>query len=228
MQLGRTILIYAGATLLACAIAIAQDPGAGGTQTSPGQQSPTAPGTTPGQPQGQPGYPSSPSAPGSNMPGMQGGMGAQPSMVDQSFVRKTMEDNQAQVQMSQLAQQKSSSDDVKQFGQKMAQVHEQLSDQLKPIAKKLGVSEPKGPSKKDKQEIERMQSLSGPEFDTAFIKAMMKEQQSDLKQFKDESQTAQDPNVQQVAKVDTPVLTQHLQILQQLAQAHNVQLESEK
>ena len=73
-----------------------------------------------------------------------------PSLVDQSFLRKTMEDDAAQVQMGQLAQQKSASDDVKQYGRKWPQIHEQLTDQLKPVAKKLGVDEPKRPSKKDK------------------------------------------------------------------------------
>ncbi len=148
--------------------------------------------------------------------------------ADQSFLKKTLEDNVAQVQMGQLAQQKSSSDDVKQFGQKMAQIHEQLNDQLKPIAQKLEVSQPKGPSKKDKQKIEQMQALSGADFDTAFIKAMLDDQQADLKNFKDEAQGSQNPNVQQVAKMDEPVLTQHLQILEQLAQSHNVPVETGK
>jgi putative membrane protein len=191
---------------------MAQMPGGGGQ--TPGQQSPA------------PGQQNVPGNAGENMPGAQNNTQAQPSIVDQSFVRKTLEDSQAQVQMGQLAAQKSTSDDVKQFGEKMAQIHQQLNEQLKPVAQKLGVSEPKEPSKKDKQEIARMQTLSGADFDAAFIKAMMKDQQSDLKDFKDEAQSAQDPTVQQLAQMDTPVLSQHLQVLEKLAQAHNVTLES--
>lgn len=188
--------------------AMAQMPG-GGSMTPQGEQSPTA---------GQPGNPNG------NLPDAQAS--STPSFADQAFVRKTLEDNQAQVQMGQLAAQKSSSPDVKQFGAKMAQIHEQLSAQMKPVARKLGVSEPKEPSKKEKQEIEQMQSLSGTDFDAAFIKAMMKEQQSDVKDFKSEAQSAQDPAVQQLAKMDAPVLSQHLQILEQLALAHNVTTQS--
>jgi len=139
-----------------------------------------------------------------------------------------MEDDMAQEQMGQLAAQKSQSDDVKQFGEKMAQIHEQLTNQLTPVAKKLGVDQPKQPSKKDRQQIEKMQSLSGPDFDAAFIKAMLKDQQDDLKGFQNEASAAQDPNVQQLAKMDMPVLNQHLQILQKIAQAHNVTEESRK
>jgi putative membrane protein len=207
---GREVPLCAAAAMLACAFAMAQTPGDG--QMPQNQQSPT-----PGQQNGA--Y-----SPGGNMSSMPDNPA--PAMADQSFVRKVLEDDLAQVQIGQLAAQKSPSDDIKQFGQKMAQIHAQLSDQLKPVAQKLGVSEPRGPSKKDKQEIERMQTLSGADFDAAFIKAMLKYQQTDLKNFKDEAQGGQDPNLQQVAKVDEPVLSQHLQILEQLAQTHNVPVES--
>jgi putative membrane protein len=143
-------------------------------------------------------------------------------------LRKTLEQSVAEQQMGQLAEQKSSSDDVKQFGQKMAELHDQLNTQLKPLALKLGVDQPKQPSKKDRQEIAKMQSLSGSDFDAAFIKAMLKYQQTDVKEFKDEAVAAKDPNVQQMAKMDEPVFSQHLEILQGIAQAHNVTLESSK
>jgi putative membrane protein len=156
------------------------------------------------------------------------GPGNPQSYADSSFIHKTLEDDVAQEQMGQLAAQKSQSDDVKQFGEKMAQIHGQLTTQLMPVAKKLGVDEPKQPSKKDRQEIEKMQSLSGADFDAAFIRAMLKDQQDDLKGFQQEAQGSQDPNVQQLAKMDEPVLDQHLQILQKIAQAHSVTTESEK
>jgi putative membrane protein len=205
----------AAAILLAAAGATAQQqPNGGGAQNPSGQQQ-----TQPGQ-----NMPST-SSPGA-MPGaVDNNMQA---YADQSFLRKTLEDNMAQEQMGQLATQKSQSDDVKQFGQKMADIHQQLTTQLTPVAKKLGVDEPKQPSKKDRQAIEKMQALSGSDFDTAFIQAMMKDQQDDLKGFKTEAQSAQDPNVQQLAKMDEPVLSQHLQILQKIAQSHNVTTESNK
>lgn len=195
--------------LLAGAVAIAQQqPGGAGAGQSPTGQQPNAQ-TTP-----------------DNMAPMP--QNSPQSFADQSFIRKTLEDDVAQEQMGHLAAQKSSSDDVKQFGQKMAQIHDQLTNQLMPVAKKLGVDEPKNPSKKDRQEIEKMQVLSGHDFDAAFIKAMLKDQQTDLKGFQDEAKGAQDPNVQQLAKMDEPVLSQHLQLLERLAQAHNVTTESKK
>jgi len=89
------------------------------------------------------------------------------------------------------------------------------------VAKRLGVNEPKEPSKKDRQQIEKMQALSGPDFDTAFIHAMWRDQQDSLKGFKN-AESSQNPAVQQLAKMDEPVLNQHLVLLEKIAQAHNV------
>ncbi len=90
------------------------------------------------------------------------------------------------------------------------------------------MNDSKGPSKKDKKEITRLESLSGPDFDTAYIMAMAKEQQKSLRAFKDEENNAQSPGLQQAAKADEPVLSQHYEVLQKLAQAHNVTISASK
>src|SRR5579863_1355483 len=180
----------------ACVVALAQQGSMGAGQEQPGeanQQAPT-------------GSSSSMSTPDdSYTPNA-----ANPqTFADQSFLRKTFEDNVAQEQMGQLAAQKSQNEDVKEVGQKMVQIRQQLTTQIMPLAKKLGVSQPKEPSKKDREEIKKMQALSGPDFDAAFLRAMLTDQKSDLKDFQDE-ENSQDPNMQRLAKTDEPVLNDHL------------------
>jgi len=210
----KGVLLVAASFLWAGGAALAQQPPGG----SPGSQA-----RSPSQQQQMPGEPGSPGSPTTGLPD-QGGQ--QQSVGDQMFVHDTLEGSEAQVEMSKLAQQKSSSSDIQQFGQKMVQIHTELSNQMEPAAKQLGVSAPKEPSKKDKKEIERLQALSGPDFDTAYLQAMAKQQQHDLKEFKDEAQSGQNPNIQQAAKQDEPVLNEHYQVLEKLAQAHSVTLES--
>jgi len=148
---------------------------------------------------------------------------------DQAFVSKAMEGGAAEVQLGQLAQEKSQSNDVKQFGQKMVSDHSQMNEKwFKPVATQLGVSEPKGPSKKDKKMIEKLQGMSGPQFDTEYIQMMLKDHKSDLKDFQNESQIAQDPNVKQIATQGVKIIQQHLQLLEQIAQAHNVPVEGKE
>lgn len=219
---GKTFLATASGVLLAGAMAMAQtQPGMGGAQQpEPGQTQ------QPGENPNGPGYPgaATPGAPGAGPEGTTGSMSQ--SYADQAFLTKTFENSSAEAQMSQLAAQKSPSPDVKQYGQKMVQIHSQLSTQLQPVAKMLGVKTEAKPSKKQNKEIEQLKTLSGPQFDQAYIKAMATDQKHDVKSFKDEETAAQSPTVKKAAQMDEPVLSQHLQILQQLAQNHNVTLAS--
>jgi putative membrane protein len=199
------ILLLAGAT------AFAQQPQPGGAQqSSPAQQ--------------QPGQANNPN---SALANADASGPSTPNFADQAFVEDTLKDNQALLQMSQLAQQKASSGDVKEFSQHMIQIHTQLNQQLAPLAKQLDVSANQKPSKQEKKEIAQLEQLSGPDFDTAYIQAMAKEQQHSLKEFKNE-ESAQNPMIQKATKIDEPVLTQHFQILQKIAQTHNVPLDAKE
>jgi putative membrane protein len=197
------ILIFTAA-FLAAAVVYGQQPGA---QPMPNQQPQQQ--TTPG---GLNGIPTANAA----APG------------DQMFVESIFMSDAAEVQLGQLAQQKSQSDDVKQLGQRMVQNRTRLDEQLKPIAEKLEVSKPKEPSKKDRQLIAKLESLTGPQFDEEYIKAVVKDNRQDVKDFNTEAESAQDPNLQQAAKMDAPVLAQHLQIAEQIAQTHNVTIDTKK
>jgi putative membrane protein len=206
-RIARKIGIVSAPVLLAGAL-LAQNPGSGG-----GGQQPS----TPSQQQ-QP-----PSAtmgnPGATAPSAQ-------NFGDQAFVSKAMEGGIAEVELGKLAADKSQSQDVKQFAQKMVNDHSQMGDKwFKPVATQLGVSEPKGPSKKDKKLIEKLQGLSGQQFDTEYIQAMVKDHKEDLKEFQNESQAAQDPNVKQIAEQGSKVISQHLQMIEQIAQNHNVPID---
>jgi putative membrane protein len=199
-----TEISFVAVLLLAGTTAFAQQPQQQQQSTQTQQQ------TTPGQTN-------------SSLPDASGP--AAPNYADQAFVEDTLKGNDAQVQMSQIAQQKASSGDVKEFSQRMIQIHTQLNQQLVPLAKQLDVNQEQKPSKQAKKEIAQLQQLSGPEFDTAYLQAMAKEQEHSLKQFKSE-ESAQNPMIQKVAKFDEPVLTQHYQILQKIAQTHNVTIAS--
>ena len=215
MQLKRiayTLCLSAGTVLWSGTAVIAQAP------SNPQQQQPSMPNQQPSSNSANPGMGSG-SYPGTAATGQD--------FAEKTFVSKALEGGDMEVQLGQLAQQKSQSNDVKQFAQKMVSDHSQMADKwFKPIAQQLGVAEPKGPSKKDKKEIARLQGLNGDEFDREYITMMVKDHQQDLKEFKDEAQSAQDPNVKQVAERGSTIITQHLQIIEQIAKAHNVAVDS--
>jgi len=152
--------------------------------------------------------------------------GSQASYADQMFLKDTLRDDQMQVQMSQLALQKSSSDDVKQFSQSMVKVHTALDNQLKPLVQQFAISQTQKPSKKDKELLKKLQALSGPDFDTAYLQATAVAQQHTLKEFKEEADAAQNLSLQRTAKADQPVLNQNFGVLQKVAAAHNITLDN--
>ena len=190
----------------------------------------SSPGGSPGMPQQQ--QPSQQQPTGSSMPSQSPDAGPSTSvqnMADQSFVSEAMQGNMAEVQLAQLAQQKSQSQDVKQYAAKLANDHTQMNQKwFDPVAKQMNVNEPKGPSKKDKKLMEKMQGLNGDEFDKEYLTAMLKDHQEDLKKFKQEADATQDPNLKQIAQQGSTVIAQHLQIAEQVAKAHNIPVEGGK
>ena len=129
IQKSRTKISFLPILLLAGATAFAQ-------QSATQQQQPSTP-----TPQ-TPGQAATPTA----NPDAVGPTSA-PNYADQAFVEDTLKNNDTQVQLSQLAQQKASSGDVKDFSQKMIQIHTQLNQQLAPLAKQLDVNQSQKPSK---------------------------------------------------------------------------------
>jgi putative membrane protein len=152
---------------------------------------------------------------------------AAPSSADKGFVIDTLVGNQAQNDMSQLAQHKSASGDVQQFSGHMTQIHDQIEAQLTPFLKVLEISVSNKPSKQEKLEMAKLDTLSGADFDTEYVQAMMKEQQRWLKAFETQSKSSY-PYLQKLAESDLPVLTQNFTVLQQIAQAHNITVDSKK
>ena len=211
----KLLLLTAG-ILFASTGVFAQDPG--GMPGGGGMQQPT-PGTAPG------GYPGSQPMPGN---GPSGSPGTQPSMADQAFIRQLLESDVVEVQLGQMAQEKSQSDDVKQFAEKMVENRKRLDEQLAPLAKRLDVNQPKGPDKKMKQQIAKMQAMSGQQFDEEYIRTILSAHEKDVKNFKQAASAAQDPNVQRTAQTDAPIIEQHLQAIQKIAEAHNVQTSTDE
>lgn len=144
-------------------------------------------------------------------------------MGDQEFMREALEDGAAKVMLGQLAQRKSESADIKEFGQKMALDQTQLSELLmQRVAKLLEVTTPKDLTRKNKQLAASLEALSGPQFDQAYIKAVVKDQKQDLKKYSGEQDTTQNQSVKIAAEQGAHLIQQHLELIQRIAEGHAV------
>lgn len=147
-----------------------------------------------------------------------------PSASDKRFVEAALEGGNAEVQLGQLAAQKGNTEDVKQFGQKMVDDHTKLGDQMKEVAEKEGITAPTGIPGKDKALESKLRNLTGDAFDNAYIKAMVKDHQHDLSEFQKEANSGNDTSIKDAANQAAQVISQHLDLVEELAKKHNLQV----
>ena len=144
------------------------------------------------------------------------------SMSDKHFVSAALEGGMAEVQMGKLAEEKGGSADVKRFGHKMVEDHTKLGDQMKSVAEQIGLAPPASPSIFEQMEFKKLEKLSGDQFDQEYIKTMVKDHESDLKDFRKEANSGTSPAVKSAASEGADVVSKHLSMIRQIAQEHHI------
>jgi len=147
-----------------------------------------------------------------HQPGMQSGEGDQASMTPTQFLRHAMMANMAEVKLGQLATERASSSQVKQFAQHMIDSHTKANEKVKEIAKLKGVETPTDLDEKHKETQERLSNLRGSEFDRAYMEHMVKDHKEVLAAFTAQSKNSKDEEVRGLATTMNPELERHLQM----------------
>jgi putative membrane protein len=143
-------------------------------------------------------------------------------MKDKIFLRKAAQGGMAEVKLGQLAAQKASGDDVRAFGQKMVDDHTKLNNVMAPIADSLGVRLPKDLSKEDQAEYDKLNALSGNNFDMEYLSFMVKDHHKDLHEFRQEAASTTDPTLQTAVANATKVIHEHTVMVDKLARDKGV------
>lgn len=132
-----------------------------------------------------------------------------------TFMQKAIAGNLAEIKVGQLAQQKGATEGVRHFGAVLEQDHSKANSQAMSTASSMGVTVPAAPSAKEQAEYQHLASLSGSEFDKAFVEAMLKDHKKDIKEYKKESKAANGPAASYAEQI-LPDLHKHLQIAESL------------
>ena len=143
-------------------------------------------------------------------------------MKDKMFLRKAAQGGMAEVKLGQLAAQKGSSDEVKAFGQKMVDDHTKLNNDLAPIATSMGVKLPTNLNKEDQAEYDKLEGLSGNDFDKEYLSYMVKDHHKDLHEFRQEAASTTDPTLQTAVSNGTKVIQDHSMMVDKLAREKGV------
>ena len=125
----------------------------------------------------------------------------------------------AEVKLGQLAQEKASNEAVKQFGKRMETDHTQAGNKLTLIAAGHNMALPTGLDPKDQAMYDRLSKLSGPQFDKAYMRAMVMDHEEDVTDFKREADAGKNPDVKNFALETLPTLLDHLKQARETAAA---------
>lgn len=131
---------------------------------------------------------------------------------DTAFAIRAARGGLAEIQLGKLADQKASNPDVKAFGQKMVDDHTKANDKLAAIAGKQGMTLPSAMDPRDQSVYNKLQRLSGPQFDRTYMKVMVKDHTQDVKEFQKEANKGKDPHIKSFAADILPTLQAHLQL----------------
>jgi putative membrane protein len=134
-----------------------------------------------------------------------------------AFIEKAIAGNLAVIMVGQLAQQKGASEGVRHFGTVLEQDHSAANQQAMTAASTMGVTPPAEPGAKEQMEYRHLASLSGAEFDKAFVKAMVKDHKKDIAEYKKEAKAASYSPAASYAETSLPTLQKHLRLAESLA-----------
>ena len=146
--------------------------------------------------------------------------------ADSTFMKKAADGGMAEVELGKLAAEKGSSQEVKDFGQRMADDHSKANDQLKQLASQKHVELPQQPSSKHAATKAKLEKLSGEDFDKAYVAEMLKDHKQDVAEFKRKSKSAHDDDLKSFASQTLPTLQEHLKQVQNLASTRHTETSS--
>ena len=138
--------------------------------------------------------------------------------TEKEFLSDAIKGDNSEVALGQLAISKAGSDPMKTFGQMLVDDHSKHRNEAMSLATKLGVSPSSEMTPEARREMDRLQKLTGPEFDRAFSRLMIQDHEKDISEFKKEAASGQG-SVQQFAAQSLPVLEKHLQMAKSLESA---------
>ncbi|TDB72505.1 DUF4142 domain-containing protein [Micromonospora sp. KC723] len=143
---------------------------------------------------------------------------AQPSQQDTQYLQALHQVNLFEITTGDLAQQKGQNADVKRLGEMFKTDHTQLDQTVQSTAQQLNVTLPGEPTADQQQVIDRLNNLSGAEFDRAWVTAQLAGHVQAIQATQTEISQGSEQSVIQLAQDALPVLQAHYDELVALAQ----------
>jgi len=115
---------------------------------------------------------------------------------DKKFLAMAAQSDKNEIALSELAQQKATNPAVKAFAKKMVTEHTQMTESMKPFATSWGLNPPVSPDSDTKKEWDKLNKLSGKDFDKEYIDQMVSDHAKALTAFTTEAKDTKDAKFQ--------------------------------
>ena len=136
---------------------------------------------------------------------------------DADFFKHAARAGIAEVEAGKLAQEKGSSQAVKDFGSMMVKDHSAANDKLKSIATSENVDLPSSSGPKNMASRAKLEVLSGESFDKSYIKNQVAAHRQAVALFRKEASSGQDPEAKAFAAATLPTLKEHQKKIDEIA-----------
>ena len=111
---------------------------------------------------------------------------------DKKFLTMAAQSDQNEIALSKLAEGKATNPAVKAFAEKMVSEHSQMTESMKPFAESWGLTPPTGPDADTQKELDKLNGLSGNDFDKEYMAQMVKDHSKALSAFTKEAKNTKD------------------------------------
>lgn len=131
---------------------------------------------------------------------------------DKLFVRQAAIGGQAEIELGKLAQQKGSSEAVREFGERMQKEHSEANAQLMRSGRKADPSIPKELDPEHERIRDELSKASGKDFDVAYLTTQIQDHQRTVNLLMWEISFGQSAELTKYAADTLPTVMTHLQI----------------
>ena len=138
------------------------------------------------------------------------------SKENSEFAVKAANGGMAEVELGKLAQEKGTSQAVKDFGGMMVKDHSKANEEMIAIAKSKNITLPSTLGKEEQEVKDKLAAKSGTEFDKAYVDDMLEDHKKDIKEFEDATKNLTDAELKAFAVKTLPTLKMHLAEVQKI------------
>lgn len=137
------------------------------------------------------------------------------SPADEQFLRDASSINQGEVEMGKLAEQKGTTDEVRNLGRRMVNDHSLMTAELRQLSQKWHFAiPPEQMQPAQKQAYDQLSGQTGKAFDDAYVQHMVQGHTMAIKTFEQQAKDGKNTYVKLYAQKQLPTLRAHMEIAQ--------------